>query len=364
MAPLEQLQQTLKKLPGLGYPLRGRSGSRCTSSWSTRRSWGNWSPRSRRPREAIHRCVRCGNLAEGLCAICADPRRDPRAVCVIEHVPDLVALERSGAWRGTYHVLHGRLSPRCITSGRPTSTWQPFFPAWSGSEVDELILALANDVEGEATCHYVTGHLPAGHAVKGLAHRLRPAERRRGALRRRRDPEERPRRAPELRLKGSSGPTFYFRLPPFAFPYAPTAHPRHLLRGRVARRGRHPRQRSSPIPENRIRYDGQCLTDRRARPRGPERHLPLFPLPQAALAGPLPARSRRRAATPSRPTCPGTGTSAACPRRWTIFPRSISPTTEGVSSAWRRTSSAFTPSSVRGPTSVPSGTAAASPAGF
>ncbi|MCP5893864.1 toprim domain-containing protein, partial [Klebsiella pneumoniae] len=61
---------------------------------------------------AVRRCARCGNLAEGeRCAVCADERRDQGVVCVVEHVPDLVAMERSGAYRGVYHVLHGRLSP-------------------------------------------------------------------------------------------------------------------------------------------------------------------------------------------------------------------------------------------------------------
>jgi len=63
-------------------------------------------------KDSIHRCRRCCNLAEGdLCAVCADPHRDPSVVCVVEQPRDLAALERSGTYRGLYHVLHGRLAP-------------------------------------------------------------------------------------------------------------------------------------------------------------------------------------------------------------------------------------------------------------
>ena len=61
---------------------------------------------------AVRRCNRCGSLAESdLCGVCIDPKREPSSVCVVEQVPDMMAIERSAAYRGTYHVLHGRLSP-------------------------------------------------------------------------------------------------------------------------------------------------------------------------------------------------------------------------------------------------------------
>ena len=106
----ERLQKHLKQLPGVGY----RSAERIALHLLVERP-------ERLPAlvdalqsaaAAVHRCARCGNLAEGeLCAICADEKRPPGVVCVVENVPDLVAIERSGAFRGTYHVLHGKLSP-------------------------------------------------------------------------------------------------------------------------------------------------------------------------------------------------------------------------------------------------------------
>ncbi len=86
-------------------------------------------------------------------------------MCVVERVPDLVALERAGAWRGIYHVLHGRLSP--LHGVAPENlNLATLFARIEAGEIDELILALANDVESEATCHYLTTHLPGREGLK------------------------------------------------------------------------------------------------------------------------------------------------------------------------------------------------------
>lgn len=158
----EKLQQALKRLPGVGY----RSAERMALHLLVEKP-------ERLPAlvsaleeasRAVRRCERCGNLAEGgLCAVCADERRDHSAVCVVEHVPDLVAMERSGAYRGGYHVLHGRLSP--INGVGPDDiNWPALRERLASGEVRELILALGNDVEGEATCHFITRHLPGAEA--------------------------------------------------------------------------------------------------------------------------------------------------------------------------------------------------------
>ena len=160
----EKLQKHLKQLPGLGF----RSSERIALHLLVEKP-------ARLPElvaaleeaaQAVRRCNRCGNLAEGeLCAICADERRDRAAVCVVEHVPDLVAIERSGAYRGTYHVLHGKLSP-IHGVGPDDLNFASLRARIDAGEVTELILALPNDVEGEATCHFITEHLPPGQTVK------------------------------------------------------------------------------------------------------------------------------------------------------------------------------------------------------
>lgn len=160
----EKLQQTLKQLPGLGY----RSAERVALHLLVEKP-------ARLPTlvaaleeaaRSVRRCTRCGNLAEGeRCAICSDPHRDASVVCVVEHVPDLVAFERSGAHRGVYHVLHGKLSP-IGGVGPDDLNFGPLFARLRAGEVSELILALSNEVEGEATCHYLTEHLPAEPRIK------------------------------------------------------------------------------------------------------------------------------------------------------------------------------------------------------
>lgn len=110
---------------------------------------------------AVQRCSVCGNLAEGeLCFICSDPRRDQETLCVVEHVPDLVAFERAGSYRGLYHVLFGKLSP--INGVGPEQlNMEALEKRLASGGVSEIILALSNDVEGEATCHYITEALIA-----------------------------------------------------------------------------------------------------------------------------------------------------------------------------------------------------------
>ncbi len=160
----EALQKQLKQLPGLGY----RSAERIALHLLVERP-------ERLPQivaaleaaaQAVGRCAVCGNLAEGeRCAVCADPKREAEVVCVVEQVPDLVALERSGAYRGRYHVLHGKLSP-IHGVGPEQLNLGALVRRLQGGEIRELILALSNDIEGEATCHFITEKIPAGGAVK------------------------------------------------------------------------------------------------------------------------------------------------------------------------------------------------------
>ncbi|MEY3853924.1 MAG: hypothetical protein RI910_2904 [Verrucomicrobiota bacterium] len=97
-----------------------------------------------------------------LCPICLDAKRDPASVCVVEQVPDLMAIERSAAYRGTYHVLHGRLSP--INGVGPDQlNLASFEQRLKDEPIAEVVLALGNDIEGEATCHYISETI---HAVR------------------------------------------------------------------------------------------------------------------------------------------------------------------------------------------------------
>jgi recombination protein RecR len=156
----EKLQKHLKQLPGLGF----RSSERIALHLLVEKP-GRLPELVRALEDAagsVRRCTCCGNLAEEvLCAVCADEKRDGAQLCVVEHVPDLVAIERSSAFRGRYHVLHGKLSP-IHGVGPGDLNLASLLARLAGGEVTELILALPNDVEGEATCHYIMEHLPAG----------------------------------------------------------------------------------------------------------------------------------------------------------------------------------------------------------
>jgi recombination protein RecR len=161
---LEHLQKQLKGLPGVGY----RSAERLALHLLVEKpqKLPELVNALQAAARSVRRCSKCGNLAEEeLCPICADTRRAAGQVCVVENVPDLSAIERSGAYHGRYHVLHGKLSP--IRGVAPEDLNLPsLLERLASGEIEELILALSNDVEGEATCHFLTERLPAGGSVK------------------------------------------------------------------------------------------------------------------------------------------------------------------------------------------------------
>lgn len=159
----DSLVQRLRKLPGIGYRSAERIALHLLVEKPAARAELTEALEFAGAR--VHRCSRCGNLTEDeLCPICADPNRDTGLVCVVEQVPDLVALERSGSYRGTYHVLHGRLSPiRGV--GPDDLNLASLLARVEAGGVREVILALSNDIEGEATCHYL-GERFAGRELR------------------------------------------------------------------------------------------------------------------------------------------------------------------------------------------------------
>ena len=105
--------------------------------------------------ERVHPCPRCHNLtAQELCAICADPRRDASVICAVEEASDIGAIERSGEFRGVYHVLGGRLSPLDGVSASDLAIDDLVRRVGAGG-VREVILATNPSIEGEATALYV-----------------------------------------------------------------------------------------------------------------------------------------------------------------------------------------------------------------
>jgi recombination protein RecR len=124
-------------------------------------------------KESIRRCSQCCNLTEGdLCALCADPRRDASVLCVVEQPRDLAALERSGNYKGLYHVLHGRLAP-LDNIGPEQLTIDRLLQRVKAGGVQEVIMATNPTLEGDGTALYLSSLLaPLGVRITRLARGL------------------------------------------------------------------------------------------------------------------------------------------------------------------------------------------------
>lgn len=106
-------------------------------------------------KDKVRSCTRCFSLSDGeLCRLCADPARDSGLLCVVEQPADLVALEKSGAYRGLYFILGGVLSP--INGVGPDDIRiRELIRTVKSETVTEIVLATSTNVEGEATAAYI-----------------------------------------------------------------------------------------------------------------------------------------------------------------------------------------------------------------
>jgi len=166
MTELDTLIQLLARLPGLGP----RSARRAALYLIKRREqvMHPLAEALAAAAAAVRPCQICGNLdTSDPCAICGDPARDPAAICVVEDLADLWALERTAAFRGRYHVLGGTLS--AIDGVGPDELNITRLIARLGPET-ELILALNATVEGQTTAHYIAERAaPTGARISRLA---------------------------------------------------------------------------------------------------------------------------------------------------------------------------------------------------
>ena len=116
-------------------------------------------------KENVRYCKNCYHLAEQeLCEICRDPSRDQQTICVVEQPRDLIALEATGAYRGLYHVLLGRLAP-LDGVGAEQLTIAPLIKRVKSGKVTELIMGTNPTVEGDGTALYIMNQLE-GSPVK------------------------------------------------------------------------------------------------------------------------------------------------------------------------------------------------------
>lgn len=118
-------------------------------------------------------CSICLNIAEkDPCPICSDQNRDKETICIVEQPLDILALEKTGDYKGIYHVLHGAISP-LNNIGPDELHIGELLPRLKNSEVKEVILATNPNMEGEATAMYIARLIkPLGIKVTRLAHGL------------------------------------------------------------------------------------------------------------------------------------------------------------------------------------------------
>lgn len=150
---IETLTQALARLPGLGP----RSARRAVLHLLKKRE-GTMAPLLRAleaVNEKLATCTICGNVdTSDPCSVCNDPRRDPRALCVVEEVSDLWALDRSRLFPGKFHVLGGRLS--ALEGIRPEDlAIDSLIRRIEAGGIDEVVLAMNATLEGQTTAHYI-----------------------------------------------------------------------------------------------------------------------------------------------------------------------------------------------------------------
>ena len=109
--------------------------------------------------ENIKRCQRCRMLtSEDFCNICSDKNRDKKSICVVEHISDVLAIESTGGYRGTYFVLLGRLSPM-DGIGPDELGIKDLIKIIHNDHIEEVILATSSTVEGDATALYINENI-------------------------------------------------------------------------------------------------------------------------------------------------------------------------------------------------------------
>lgn len=185
MDPIQRLIQEFGKLPGIGQKTATRLAFHILRLSSPQVY--ELSDALRAAKERIRLCSICLNVTEeDPCILCQDPRRDNDTICVVSYPTDLLVIERTGIFKGKYHVLHGLLSPlegvgpeqlrirellqRVGSWGVPSESSTPTGLPKTASHKQEIILATSPNIEGEATATYLVRLLkPLGLHITRLA---------------------------------------------------------------------------------------------------------------------------------------------------------------------------------------------------
>jgi len=162
--PLERVIAELGKLPGVGRRSAERMAYHLLAA-SEKEAMG-LALAVRDLKKKLHPCKVCGAIAEGeTCSFCSDPGRDRASICVVETARDLLAMEQTGAYRGLYHVLGGRLSPLAGV-GPEQLNIDALLARVAGGEVGEVILATNPDLEGDGTAAFLAELISRKAAIR------------------------------------------------------------------------------------------------------------------------------------------------------------------------------------------------------
>ncbi len=169
--PLARLIQELVKLPSIGEKTATRLAFHLLRT--DRHDAEQLADALLKVRDQTKLCSVCLALtADDPCALCQDPRREADAICIVEQPADLIALERSGQFKGRYHVLHGRLAP-LDGIGPDQLRITELLRRLEGGQIHEVVIATNPTVEGEATALYIARLIkPLGIRVTRIAHGL------------------------------------------------------------------------------------------------------------------------------------------------------------------------------------------------
>lgn len=166
--PIARLLEELERLPGVGPKSAQRIAYFILRS--DEEVAGRLAEALLEVKRSIHFCPQCFDFAEAdLCEVCADPERDASLICVVEEPRDVVAIERTGEFRGLYHVLGGVISPM-DGIGPEQLRVRELLDRVAGGGVTEVIVATNTNVEGETTALYLARMLkPLGLRVTRIA---------------------------------------------------------------------------------------------------------------------------------------------------------------------------------------------------
>ena len=166
---IERLIQSFEKLPSIGHKTAVRLAFHVLKQ--TDEEIASFITAINDAKTKLKYCDKCYNISDTTpCNICSNPKRDTSVICVVEDVKDIIAMERTHEFKGTYHVLHGTISPM-NGIGPDDIRIKELLKRLEGNQITEIIIATNPRVEGEATAMYISKLIkPLGIKVTRIAH--------------------------------------------------------------------------------------------------------------------------------------------------------------------------------------------------